>query len=303
MTGFGVASRAWEEGPGGRPHQLVVELRGVNQRFRELKLRQPFGPATEQAIRRRIEERIGRGRIDAAIFLQRQGDEGAGLVDPIRLREVLKAVQAAAEISAQEGVEVSGFNALELLSFVGSHARSSGAAAEASLAAPPWLIEELDAALEQLLEMRRVEGAALAQALGELIDTFEGQVAALREGLAGEGDRLLARLTERVSALCERAGTEAPEPSRLVQEVALLIQRGDVEEELARIASHLAQMRGVIAAPAAVGDGKTLDFLAQELFREITTIGSKITSHRGSGLVIAAKGSVERIREQVQNVE
>jgi len=70
-----------------------------------------------------------------------------------------------------------------------------------------------------------------------------------------------------------------------------------------RLASHLVQFRGVLTAPAQVGQGKTLDFLSQELFREITTIGSKITSHAGSAAVIAAKATIERMREQVQNVE
>ena len=90
---------------------------------------------------------------------------------------------------------------------------------------------------------------------------------------------------------------------RLAQEIALLVVRGDVSEELARIASHLEQARAVLAQPAQVGQGKTLDFLSQELNREVTTIGSKITSHAGSAVVIAAKGTIERIREQVQNVE
>jgi uncharacterized protein (TIGR00255 family) len=84
----------------------------------------------------------------------------------------------------------------------------------------------------------------------------------------------------------------------------VLVQRGDIEEELARLASHLEQWRGVLAAPASGRSGQDPRLpLSQELFREITTIGSKITSHAGSAVVIAAKGSVERMREQVQNVE
>ena len=82
-----------------------------------------------------------------------------------------------------------------------------------------------------------------------------------------------------------------------------MVARGDVAEELARIASHLTQLREVVGSAAAPGQGKTLEFLAQELLREITTIGSKITSHDGSRIVIEAKGTIERIREQVHNVE
>ncbi len=158
-------------------------------------------------------------------------------------------------------------------------------------------------ALDALLMMRVTEGAALETVLAGLLDTFEAQVAALREELAGEGDRLAAKLCERVTAIISRAGGEPLDPSRIVQEVAVLVQKADIAEELDRIASHLQQMRGVLAAPAKSGDGKTLDFLCQELFREIATVGSKISSHRGSGIAVEAKGTVERIREQVQNVE
>ena len=118
-----------------------------------------------------------------------------------------------------------------------------------------------------------------------------------------EQEALQDRLAEKIAALCVRAGVSPPSPERVAQEVAVLVQRGDIEEELARLASHLVQFRGVLTAPAQVGQGKTLDFLSQELFREITTIGSKITSHAGSAAVIAAKATIERMREQVQNVE
>ncbi|MEZ4381614.1 MAG: YicC/YloC family endoribonuclease [Nannocystaceae bacterium] len=305
MTGFGVASRPWAEGPGGRPHQLVVELRGVNQRFRELKIRQPFGPTCEHSVRQRIEARIGRGRIDVAIFLQRQGDDGgrASGVDRERLVEALASVREAAALAAQEEVELAPFNVLELLSFVASSARLAATPTEATPSPPEDLLGCLDEALDGLLAMRVAEGEALAAVLGELLDAFEAQVSQLTEAIAGESERLEARLTERVAAVCARAGVEPPDPARIVQEVAILAQKADIAEELARIASHVAQMRGVIAAPAKTGDGKRLDFLCQELFREITTIGSKISSHRGSGLAVEAKSSVERIREQVQNVE
>ncbi|MCA9660571.1 MAG: YicC family protein [Myxococcales bacterium] len=304
MTGFGVASRPWAEGPGGRPHQLVVELRGVNQRFRELKIRQPFGPKWEHLIRQRIEAQIGRGRIDVAIFLQRQGDDArAAGIDRERLAEVLAGAREVAALAAQQEVELAPFNVLELLSFVSASARSSGGPTEATPAPPSDLLDCVDEALLGLIAMRVAEGEALAEELGALLDGFEAQVAELREAIAGESERLEARLTERVAAVCARAGVEPPDPARIVQEVAILVQKADIAEELARIASHVAQMRGVIASEAQAGDGKRLDFLCQELFREITTIGSKISSHRGSGLAVAAKGSVERIREQVQNVE
>ncbi len=304
MTGFGVASRPWADGPGGRPHQLVVELRGVNQRFREFKIRQPFGPAWEQTIRKCIEARIGRGRLDVSVGVHRQGDAPACFeIDGDRLQEVLAQTREIRSIAAQEKVELSPFNALQLLNFVESKKRSQGPSSEGPSEPPEDLMECVAQALDALLTMRVTEGAALETVLTGLLDTFEAQVAGLREELAGEGERLAAKLRERVTAIISRAGGETLEPARIIQEVAILVQKADIAEELDRIASHLAQMRAVLAAPAKSGDGKTLDFLCQELFREIATVGSKISSHRGSGIAVEAKGTVERIREQVQNVE
>jgi len=304
MTGFGVASRPWADGPGGRPHQLVVELRGVNQRFREFKIRQPFGPAWEQKIRKAIEARIGRGRLDVTVAVHRQGEETeSSSIDAVRIAEELKSLAKVRVIAAQEKVELAPFSALELLDFMEAKARSSGSSPESPREPPTDLLECLGQALDGLTSMRITEGESLARVLCGLLDTFEGQVEALRAETNGEGERLANKLRERVEALLSRVGGEAPEPSRIAQEVALLVQKADIAEEQDRLASHLNQMRGVLDAPAKVGDGKTLDFLCQELFREITTIGSKVSSHRGSGVAVEAKATVERIREQVQNVE
>lgn len=304
MTGFGVASRPWADGPGGRPHQLVVELRGVNQRFREFKIRQPFGPAREQKIRKCIEARIGRGRLDVSVGVHRQGDVStAPEIEGDRLKEVLAQTREIRSVAVQENVELSPFNALQLLNFIESKKRTQGPGAEGPSEPPENLMECVEEALDALWTMRVTEGSALETVLAGLLDTFEAQVAMLREELAGEGDRLAAKLCERVTAIISRAGGEPLDPSRIVQEVAVLVQKADIAEELDRIASHLQQMRGVLAAPAKSGDGKTLDFLCQELFREIATVGSKISSHSGSGIAVEAKGTVERIREQVQNVE
>jgi len=110
-------------------------------------------------------------------------------------------------------------------------------------------------------------------------------------------------VTDRLQELTKRLGADTVDRDRVAQEIAIVVARGDVAEELARIASHLTQLRETLARPAAPGQGKTLEFVGQELLREITTIGSKITSHEGSRIVIEAKGSIERIREQVHNVE
>ena len=300
MTGFGAATRVIDFG--GQAHVLGVELRSVNQRFLEVKTRQPFGLAAEQDLRKATETRLGRGRVDVLVHLQPAGSDVASGLDRARLREVLVQLRDLSAHAAASGVALAPANALDLLRFV-THARPTAQAADAPQEAPPELAALLTEALDALCLMREREGAALAEVLANLTDELTAHAATLRAGLAGEAERLHDRLAEKVTALCVRAGVSAPPPERIAQEVAALVQRGDIEEELARLASHLGQLRGVLAAPAQSGQGKTLDFLSQELFREITTIGSKITSHAGSAVVIAAKATVERMREQVQNVE
>ena len=299
MTGFGAATRVIDHG--GSPHVLGVELRSVNQRFFEIKIRQPFGVAAEQELRRAAEARLGRGRVELLVHLQLAGAavESVGL-DRARVLEVLAQVRQLRLLADQATVEVAPVNPLDLLRFI---AGSRIAASDAPQTSPGELGEVLGEALDALCGMREREGQALLQVLGALTDELAGHGEVLRASLAGEAERLQDRLAEKIAALCARAGVSPPGPERIAQEVAALVQRGDIEEELARLASHLEQFRGVLAAPAQVGQGKTLDFLCQELFREITTIGSKITSHAGSAVVIAAKGTVERMREQVQNVE
>jgi uncharacterized protein (TIGR00255 family) len=107
----------------------------------------------------------------------------------------------------------------------------------------------------------------------------------------------------RLGELGLRSGWPAPELDRVRQEVAALLLRGDVTEECTRVAAHLDHVGEVLAAPARAGQGRALDFLCQELAREIGTIGAKIGALAGTRVVLAAKATLERLREQVQNVE
>lgn len=295
MTGFGAATRTVGRGEGRQV--LAVELKSVNQRFFEIKIRHPFGATEEHAIRRAVEARLGRGRVDVLVHLQAAGGAAAGL-EPARVAEVLAQLRELERQAAEAGVTLAPASGLDLLRHLAARVSP-----DTPPTAPAELMPALDEALAALCRMREEEGRALTAALAGLADELEGHGQVLRDGLAGEVERLQDRMAERIAALCARAGVSPPAPERLAQEVAAVVQRGDIEEELARLASHLGQWRGVLAGTAQAGQGKTLDFLSQELFREITTIGSKITSHAGSAVVIAAKAAVERMREQVQNVE
>lgn len=298
MTGYGAAERPWAE----RGLRVQVELRSVNARFLELKIRQPFRVAVEHQLRRQVEGRLGRGRVDLWVRLEGEaaGDPLASLgVDSSQLHATLAGLAGVAAQAVEMGVEVSPPSSLELLRFLSSSAKTGS---EGRGEPPAFLGELVDDALTQLVAMREREGQAVGEALDALVGELGQQADQLRASLEGEDERLQARVLARLAELQSRAEA-AVDGERVAQEVAVLLVRGDIREELDRIASHLAQARGQLAAAAEPGQGKVLDFLSQELLREVTTVGAKITSHAGSALAIAAKRTIERIREQVQNVE
>ncbi len=306
MTGYGAASQAWDASGRGRA-RVDVEARSVNGRFLEIKLRQPFGGAFEPKLRAVVERHAGRGRVDVSIFVRR--DSAAGIDDDplvglgLDVNKVAAVVAAAAEasrIAADAGLEVSHPTSLEVLRFCGS---VKGTPSDERPEVPPFLEALVDEALSELAGFRRREGEALETTLRTLTDELEACTQALVKLLPPEAERIQARVSSRLAELTARSGAPDLDPDRVAQEVAVVLARGDVAEELARIDSHLAQMRGALSAEASVGQGKTLDFLTQELHREFTTMGSKLTSHEGSRIVIEGKAIIERIREQVQNVE
>lgn len=307
MTGFGVADRAWPE----RGLRVHVELRSVNARYLELKMRMPFGAAVEHRVRRSAEARLSRGRVDLTIRVDGADTSGTAGGDPLaalgiereKLATILDALASIRDESLRASFHVLQPNALELLRFLLSSSPDRGPGSSPAQEAPEFLDELVEEALGKLVAMRVAEGDALAQVLTAAFVELERQVAQIEDSLVDEAERLLTQLVTRCNAVLARVDAGTVDRERLAQELALLLTRGDVAEELARIASHLAQARAVLAAAPEAGQGKTLEFLSQELLREVTTIGSKITSHTGSAVVIEAKRSIERIREQVQNVQ
>ncbi len=301
MTGFGVAEGRCDDLREGRVH---VELRSVNSRFLELKIRQPYGPQVEHQLRQRVESAIHRGRVDVRINIV-QPDDSADPSSPIAfgvsnssVERTLDALARIERIAVEKEVTLCSSSSLDILRY----SASLGATTETAVA-PACLLPTLERALADLEEMRLNEGEALGDVLNELCGNLGRCVIELEGVLEGESERIHAVREAKIKDLLSRSDASALDPTRLSQEVALLVARGDIAEEIARISSHLAQAKDVLAEPDATGQGKRLDFLAQELLREVSTIGSKVTSHEGSAIVIALKAEVERIREQVQNVQ
>ncbi len=306
MTGYGAASQAWDT-PGRGRVRVDVEARSVNGRFLEIKLRQPFGAALEPKLRAVIERHVGRGRVEVSVFVRRdaaaaaENDPLTGLgLDAQKVAAVAAAAAETRRIATEAGLEVLPPTSLEVLRFCGG---LKAAPSDEKTEVPPFAESLIDEALRELAGFRATEGEALEATLRDLAAQLSDSTRLLTELLPPEAERIQERVAARLAELTTRAGAPALDPSRVAQEVAVVLARGDVAEELARIESHLGQMTSALDAPASVGQGKTLDFLTQELHREFTTMGSKLTSHDGSRIVIEGKAIIERIREQVQNVE
>jgi uncharacterized protein (TIGR00255 family) len=287
MTGFGSArgSAAGEE--------LDVEIRSVNHKYCEVKVRLPRElAALEVDAAKAVRERLARGGVDVSV--RRAG--AAGSVAPRVDAALAEAyARAFAEVKARLGLE----GAVTVADVVGAEGvvRLEERALDVE-AAREALRGALSSALDALLAMRAREGEALGRDLAARLDAVEGLVARAAALVPQTVEHHRARLAERVAELTRGI---ALDPARLAQEVALLADRTDVTEEVTRLRSHLSQARALLAG--AEPAGRKLDFLVQEMHREVNTIGSKSQSAEIAALVVSAKAEVERMREQVQNVE
>lgn len=287
MTGYGTAEL----------DGLRIELRSVNARYLELKIRQPFGAAQESRLRKRLQRSFGRGRVDVSVHYElpsagQLGGFGVSSQDMLALGAALSEI---AKVQPGMGPP----NQLEVLDFL------MRKAARADPVVPPdELIDGvIDQAASAASRMRVKEGTHLQRVLAELAAKLHDEVHAIESSLLGEAERLHCGLMRRFEEVLGKMEAGSLDESRVAQELALVLQKGDVSEEFARLESHFAQWAGVLAEDPSAGQGKRLDFLSQEFLREVTTIGSKISAHLGSARVIEAKAIIERMREQVQNVE
>ncbi len=287
MTGFG-------SGRGAAPGEDVeVEVRSVNHKFCEVKVRMPreLG-ALEHELVRTVKERLARGGVEVTV---RRTAAGAGLAPRVDVLLAESYARAFAEIQARLGLPgaVTLADVLAAEGVVRLEERAVDLDAVSSA-----LRAGLAAALDALVEMRAREGAALARDLSARLELVERLVARVAELSPQLVEQYRARLDERIAELARGV---ALDPSRLAQEVALFADRTDVAEEITRLGSHVAQVRALLALAGPAG--RKLDFLVQEMHREVNTIGSKSQSAEVAGIVVALKAEVERMREQVQNVE
>lgn len=291
MTGYGQGS-AEVDGVRAR-----VEVRSVNHRFVDLRLR---GPAElqprERELRRRILDRVSRGRVEVNVVLERE--RGPGGIPSLN-RAVVEAILAAAvELERDYGV-TGELDRCTVLSQPGvlAEAKEPAELDEPELGA---VVQALEAALESFDEDRNREGRNLAADVAARLQDMQGRAGEVRTLASRVPEAAKAKLMKRIEALA--GGTEI-DPARLAQEAAILADRSDVTEEVVRLESHLAQARALVEGEPDQPVGKRMDFLVQEILREVNTINSKSADLEISRTALDLKTETEKVREQIQNLE
>lgn len=284
MTGFGTARERLSD-----RFAVGVVVRAVNHRYLDVQVRLSFKeemPDVEAVVRQEVERVAGRGRITVQVDFRRLvPSQSRVLVDRDGLEDLMAQL---------EGLAVSAGDLLAVPGLVNVSAESA-VVDEDEVSALRQVVARAAAAFAQ---MRRQEGARLAEQIGAdlgeigaFLDWFEPQTDQLRR-------RVFDRLREKVGELLEGRGIDE---ERLVHEAALLADKADVTEEVVRLRTHLESFSRRIEEGGPVG--RALDFLCQEIHRELNTLGTKCRELGIADRVVDAKGAVERIREQVQNLE
>ena len=287
MTGYG-RRQCLRDG-----REITVEVKTVNHRFLDVSCRLPRAlNFVEDAVRRQLSESLRRGHADVSVtYRNGRADARVVTVDEALARQYFAALHKLADSLACDGQSALSFIAAQPDVLTVTVCEEDQAAVSALLR------ETLALTLEDVRAMRQKEGESLRQDLTLHLDMLAGlreEIAALAPGVpSAYRDRLRQRLSE--------LGVNEIDEQRLAQEVALMADKCAIDEELSRLESHIGQMRAAMAQEGEVG--RRLDFLTQELNREVNTIGSKASDAQITRLVVAAKSEIEKLREQVQNVE
>ena len=288
MTGYGKGEAVCEHG------RCTVEIRSVNHRYNEVSIRMPRSfLAMEQEVKRIAASRLKRGKIEVSVQWEEAiASEGLPRIDTKVAAEYFTAFS---ELSSELGIasEVP----LSLVIAQKGVLRDSGAALDETLLLPQF-VAATEAALKAIDAMRISEGEALANDL----TTRRKQVAQLVAAIGERSPQVAGEYQQKLKARLDQLlnGVEM-DAARLAQEVALMADRCDVTEEMVRLSSHFKQFDETLKYSEPVG--RKLDFLMQEMNREVNTIGSKSNDAEITTLVVQIKAEMEKMREQVQNIE
>ncbi|MDR0596234.1 MAG: YicC family protein [Clostridiales Family XIII bacterium] len=293
MTGFGRG----ESSDGVRTAQ--AEIRSVNHRYGEISVKLPRRYAfAEDAARRVAKAGISRGKADISVSLFSEADEDAAVaVNTPLVTQYFKGLR-----DLQKSYDVTGDITLELLAgmpdvFMPTAAHVDEEAAIAVITAA------VGAAVESLNEMRCAEGSKLAADIAARGAAIEKATYIVEEKSRGLPEAYAEKLRVRIAELLGKGGGAELAEERIALEAAVFADKSDITEEIVRLRSHIAQLQKFMDGDSGEPLGKKLDFLVQEMNREANTIGSKANDIEVTRVMLDIKGEVEKIREQVQNIE
>lgn len=285
MTGYGASeleSRGWK---------CMLEIRSLNQRFLDIRLRLPQSFVSfERELKERIKKICRRGKVECTVRLE-PAESGMGFdLNEVRVEEIRGVAEEFEKLSGSSlQFQWKDLVQLELLG-------------DGSGAKPPehcfeLIMESLDRALAEIGGMKEVEGQAMSDDLLSRIHICLDWVDELESKSIGQPERQLGKLKKRITDLLSEVNLE---PERLNQELALMSDRLDITEELVRLRTHLQQLQKLIGQTEA---GRKGEFLLQEINREINTVASKSSNAEISGIAVDFKSELEKIREQLLNLE
>ncbi len=274
---------------------FTIEIRSVNNRYIDIQVKTPRAlAALEPRIRKAVQERCSRGRFD--VFLTRNGgDEKTGRysLDAEKAEQYIGILRdLKARFSLPGDIDLSLVADVQDIITVAENKESVDDLW-------PVLAGGLSEAVEELDRMRAHEGTALAQDISGRLETIGTLAAAIRS----RAPLTVEQARKRMADTLKRLLSEQPDPARLAQEIAILAERTDITEELTRMDSHLKQFRAMLSDSQGEAVGRKLDFMLQEIGREVNTVASKAMDAGISLSVVNTKAELEKIREQVQNIE
>jgi uncharacterized protein (TIGR00255 family) len=289
MTGFGRGAVSEEN------FAVSVEIKTVNNRFLDLNLRLASDlQSLEGNLKRLIQTRLSRGRVDVFINSERMSDVVYELNRPL-IAGYLSALK-----QLQEEFGLVGEPDLNVIARLPNSLQTK--ADDLSEDFSGGIEEAVELALDELEKMREVEGESLKNDLYYLLSEIETHLPKIEAESETVAEEYLQRLTKRIDNLLSKSDSQIEiDQARLAQEVAYLADKSDIAEEIIRLKSHIEQFRGIMNDEKEVG--KRLDFLTQELNREANTISSKTNNLIVKESALHIKSAIEKIREQVQNVE
>ncbi len=290
MTGFGRGEFQDNE------HRLIVEIKAVNHRYNEIVIRMPknLGPL-EDKIRRSVSNVLVRGRIDIFITMDEYGQKKKAVrIDKelaIAYNKALKDLGELFSAAVNDNIyQIARFPDVIKVEEV----------TEDVLVLWPKLSEAVDVAIHNLMSMRLAEGFNIQKDLALRITDIESYITTLEQRapqvLVEYREKILGRMRELLSTVGEE-----PDAGRILQESAIFADKTSITEELVRLKSHLTQFRVALNADEAVG--RKLDFIVQEINRETNTIASKANDFNIANIVVEIKSEIEKVREQIQNIE